>query len=152
MAEELFIPKLGQTVEEVTLIEWTAKDGEKVRAGQGVLKVETDKAVFDVEATGSGYLHVGPFETGEVIPVLTVVAIIGKKDDAFRDNGRPEPAPQAVENADSTPESEPMTAQNSADWIFASPIARKMAQKHNIDLAAITPTGRRGKTHHSSRC
>ena len=60
MAEELFIPKLGQTVEEVTLIEWTAKDGEKVRAGQAVLKVETDKAVFDVEATDSGYLHIGP--------------------------------------------------------------------------------------------
>ena len=145
MAEELFIPKLGQTVEEVTLIEWTAKDGEKVRAGQAVLKVETDKAVFDVEATGSGYLHIGPFEAGEVIPVLTVVAVIGKKEDAFQSNGHQEPAPQAVETANGAPESDPMTAANGADWIFASPIARKMAQENNIDLSAISPTGRHGK-------
>ena len=138
MVEELFIPKLGQTVEEVTLIEWTAKDGEKVRAGQAVLKVETDKAVFDVEATDSGYLHIGPFKTGEVVPVLTVVAVIGKKEDAFQSNGHPE-------TTGSTPESRPLNAPNSADWIFASPIARKMAQEHNIDLNNITPTGRNGK-------
>ena len=50
MAEELFIPKLGQTVEEVTLINWLVKDGDKVEQGQEVLEVETDKAVFNVEA------------------------------------------------------------------------------------------------------
>ena len=54
MAEELFIPKLGQTVEEVTLLNWLVKDGDKVEQGQEVLEVETDKAVFNVEAVDSG--------------------------------------------------------------------------------------------------
>jgi len=64
MAEELFIPKLGQTVEEVTLLNWLVKDGDKVEQGQEVLEVETDKAVFNVEAVESGYIHIGPFKAG----------------------------------------------------------------------------------------
>ena len=63
MAEELFIPKLGQTVEEVTLLNWLVKDGEKVEQGQEVLEVETDKAVFNVEAVESGYIHIGPLQS-----------------------------------------------------------------------------------------
>ena len=61
MAEELFIPKLGQTVEEVTIINWHVVDGDQVEQGQEVLEVETDKAVFDVEATDDGYIHIGPY-------------------------------------------------------------------------------------------
>src|SRR5512133_2023374 len=83
MAVELFIPKLGQTVEEVTLVSWLIEDGAKVSFGQEVMEVETDKAVFPVEANGKGYIHLGPYQPGEVLPVLTVVAIIGKEMDQF---------------------------------------------------------------------
>ncbi len=60
MAIEFFIPKLGQTVEEVTIIDWLVKDGEHVEQGQSVLEVETDKAVFPVEANASGVIHWDP--------------------------------------------------------------------------------------------
>ena len=83
MAEELFIPKLGQTVDEVTLINWLVKDGNKVEQGQGVLEVETDKAVFTVEAAADGFIHIGPYKAGDVVPNLTVVALIGKADEKF---------------------------------------------------------------------
>jgi len=83
MAEDLFIPKLGQTVEEVVLINWLIKDGAKVDFGDPVLEVETDKAIFNVEANAKGFIHFGPFEIGETVPVLTVVATIGKEDEAF---------------------------------------------------------------------
>ncbi len=84
MAEEIFIPKLGQTVEEVTLIKWLVPDGSKVEQGQELLEVETDKAVFTVEATGKGYLHIDPqYKEGSVVPVLTVVGIIGKQTDTI---------------------------------------------------------------------
>lgn len=145
MAEELFIPKLGQTVEEVTLIEWHVQDGEKVQAGQEVLKVETDKAVFDVEATAGGYIHIGPFQPGQVVPVLTVVAVIGKAEDRFE---KPVESPARTEATGTTPhptEDEPQPANGSAAWIFASPIARKMASEHGINLAEVTPTGKNGK-------
>ncbi len=83
MAVEFFIPKLGQTVEEVTIIDWLVKDGEHVEQGQSVLEVETDKAVFPVEANASGVIHLGPFKKGDVVPVITTVALIGKPDDHF---------------------------------------------------------------------
>ena len=98
MSEEFFIPKLGQTVEEVTLVTWLVKDGEKVSQGQGVMEVETDKAVFPVEANAKGYIHLGPFNEGDVLPVLTVVAIIGKEDDKFEVKG----SVPAVAEIDST--------------------------------------------------
>ncbi len=51
MAKEVFIPKLGQTMEEARLVKWLVEDGAKVDEGQGILDVETDKAVFTVEST-----------------------------------------------------------------------------------------------------
>jgi pyruvate dehydrogenase E2 component (dihydrolipoamide acetyltransferase) len=83
MAEEFFIPKLGQTVEEVTLVSWLVEDGAKVSQGQPVMEVETDKAIFPVEANARGVIHIGPFKEGMVLPVLTVVAVIGKPEDKF---------------------------------------------------------------------
>ncbi len=87
MAEELFIPKLGQTVEEVTLVKWLVEDGARVTQGQEVLEVETDKAIFPVEAKPRGVIHIGPYKEGKVLPVLTVVAIIGKPEDKFEAQG-----------------------------------------------------------------
>ncbi len=83
MAEELFIPQLGQTVEEVVLINWLVEDGASVDFGTPVLEVETDKAIFTVEANAKGYLHKGPHAMGITVPVLTVVATIGKQDELF---------------------------------------------------------------------
>jgi pyruvate/2-oxoglutarate dehydrogenase complex dihydrolipoamide acyltransferase (E2) component len=74
MATEVFIPKLGQTVEQVTLVKWLLPDGSKITQGQEILEVETDKAIFPVEAGGKGYLHIGPYKEGDIVPVLTVVA------------------------------------------------------------------------------
>ena len=90
MAKEVFLPKLGQTVEEVTLVKWLVEDGAKVEKGQEILEVETDKAVFTVEATAKGTIHMGDFKEGEVLPVLTVVAIIGKPDEKFSPTGAEE--------------------------------------------------------------
>jgi pyruvate/2-oxoglutarate dehydrogenase complex dihydrolipoamide acyltransferase (E2) component len=78
---------LGQTVEEVTLVGWLVKDGEKISQGQAVMEVETDKAVFPVEANAKGYIHLGPYKEGDVLPVLTVVAVIGKQEDKFEVSG-----------------------------------------------------------------
>ena len=83
MAVEVYIPKFGQTVEEVKLLQWLAEDGAAVKKGQEILEIETDKTTFFVEAEGAGTLHRGPYQVDQTIPVLTVVAIIGAKDEAF---------------------------------------------------------------------
>jgi pyruvate/2-oxoglutarate dehydrogenase complex dihydrolipoamide acyltransferase (E2) component len=100
VATELFIPQLGQTVEEVTLVGWLVADGSKVDFGDPVLDVETDKAVFPVEANGKGYIHTGPFKEGDVVPVLTIVATIGKQDEVFTPSqAKPDMAVEAASPA-----------------------------------------------------
>jgi len=146
MAEEFFIPKLGQTVEEVTLVNWLVEDGVKVSQGQPVMEVETDKAVFPVEANARGTIHIGPYKEGDILPVLTVVAIIGKPEDKFEVKGTASGAPahDAAIAASAIPAagpSAPSTSSEGNDKSFASPRARRLAAEKNVDLAALTPTG-----------
>jgi pyruvate dehydrogenase E2 component (dihydrolipoamide acetyltransferase) len=126
MAEEFFIPKLGQTVEEVTLVKWLVSDGDKVAHGQEICEVETDKAIFPVEANAKGYFHMGPFKEGEVLPVLTVVGIIGKETDKFEAGaGKVAGEPASSEQGPVSPVQEvtPVTTSASAAPadVFASP-------------------------------
>jgi len=152
MSEDLFIPKLGQTVEEVVLINWLVEDGKKVDFGDPVLEVETDKAVFNVEANGKGYIHIGPYKIGETVPVLTVVATIGKADEPFSpsiDEPKEEVVEEeAVENdAPQKGEIEQVVQLQSAvdrKRTFASPRARKLAAEKRVDLTRVTPTGGEG--------
>jgi pyruvate dehydrogenase E2 component (dihydrolipoamide acetyltransferase) len=153
MAEEFFIPKLGQTVEEVTLLQWVVQDGDKVEHGQEVLEVETDKTTFMVEANAEGYIHIGPYGEGDVVPVLEVVAIIGDQDDEFvsqaLDAGAEQPAETEV-SAETQAVSEPALGDgrdggrnggHNGGRIFASPRARKLAGEKGVDLAFVSPTG-----------
>lgn len=147
MAKELFIPKLGQTVEEVRLVRWLVEDGARVEQGQEVLEVETDKAVFAVESPAKGYLHRGPFAEDMVLPVLTVVAVVGKQDEKFPASGAPvESAPAAAQPSGETPSAPEVSAHSheptqGSGRVFASPRARKLAAEENVDLSKVTPTG-----------
>jgi pyruvate dehydrogenase E2 component (dihydrolipoamide acetyltransferase) len=141
MAEEFFIPKLGQTVEEVTLVRWLVEDGARVDRGQEVMEVETDKAVFPVEAPAKGILHIGPYKDGDVIPVLTVVAVIGKPDDKFEVKGLATAVPEVASAPAETAAPAAAPAVQEAGQVFASPRARKTAAEKRVDLAQVTPTG-----------
>ena len=148
MAEEVFIPKLGQTVEEVTLINWLVKEGDKVETGQGILEVETDKAVFTVESSADGIIHIGPYKVGDVIPNLIVVAVIGKAEDKFMVKQSTINAVKAEVHADQlTAQEQPSlltVSQSEANKIFISPRARKLADEKKVDISRITPTGGEG--------
>jgi pyruvate dehydrogenase E2 component (dihydrolipoamide acetyltransferase) len=148
MAEEVFIPKYGQTVEEVTLIKWMADDGAQVKKGQELLEIETDKTNFTVEAEANGFLHRGPYTEGQVIPVLTVVAIIGKADEKFVGGALAAGAaevegPAAFGAALAERAAEAVTV-SEAGKVFASPRARKLAGETGVDVAEVTPTGGEG--------
>jgi pyruvate dehydrogenase E2 component (dihydrolipoamide acetyltransferase) len=148
MTEEVFIPKYGQTVEEVTLIKWMTSDGAPVKKGQEIVEIETDKTNFTVEAEANGFLHRGPYTEGQVIPVLTVVAIIGKEDEKFAAGTVAEETAEAV----TAVEVEAVPAEKATDVattgapgkVFASPRARKLAAEKGVRLAEVTPTGGEG--------
>ncbi len=151
MAKDVFIPKLGQTMEEVTFLNLQVKDGDKVEKGQTILEVETDKAVFPVESTASGIVHLGPFQPGQVIPVLQVVAIVGLAEDIFISSTPAVPIEEGarpVEMADtsvSTSAASSLSAPASSDSAFISPRAKKLAAESHIDWTRIQPTGNEGK-------
>jgi pyruvate dehydrogenase E2 component (dihydrolipoamide acetyltransferase) len=148
MAEEVFIPKYGQTVEEVTLIKWLAADGAQVKKGQEILEIETDKTNFTLEAEANGFLHRGPYAEGQIVSVLAVVAIIGKEDEKFAAGS---PATDAVgaegaAAAEATPRAKTteVAIPGEAGRVFASPRARKLATEKGVDLTEVPPTGGEG--------
>ncbi|HET59523.1 MAG TPA: 2-oxo acid dehydrogenase subunit E2, partial [Chloroflexi bacterium] len=153
MAKELFIPKLGQTVEEVTLVKWLRSDGDAVKRGDEVLEVETDKAIFPVEANGNGVLHLGPYNAGDVLPILTVVAIIGKADEVFNTTvvSGGEDAQELTEEmttaelVSSDGRTESSSPGVSGEKLFASPRAKKTANELGVDLSYVIATGENGK-------
>ena len=148
MATEFYIPKLGQTVEEVTIIGWLVEDGVKIRRGDELIEVETDKAVFPVEANGKGFLHKGPFKAGDVVPVLTVVGIIGVEDEVFKasieTNEATEEATTDIEQIETNAIEEIKVVEIDGDRIVASPRARKAARENIVDLTKVTATGENG--------
>lgn len=152
MAEDLFIPKFGQTVDEVVLINWLVEDGAKVDFGDPVLEVETDKAIFTVEANGKGIIRFGPYKMGETVPILTVVATIGKASESFSPSSETliegeEPETEKVSEEPETavaiePPKESLTP--AREKVFASPRAKKLAREEGVDISRITPTGGEG--------
>jgi pyruvate dehydrogenase E2 component (dihydrolipoamide acetyltransferase) len=148
MAVEVYIPKFGQTVEEVKLLQWLAEDGAAVKKGQEILEIETDKTTFFVEAEGAGTLHRGPYQVDQTIPVLTVVAIIGAKDEAFKAEAKVEAEAETEVKAEvkAEPEVASTLALTSTSKFAVSPRARKLAAEKGVDLttAGITPTGGEG--------
>jgi pyruvate dehydrogenase E2 component (dihydrolipoamide acetyltransferase) len=148
MAEEVFIPKYGQTVEEVTIVQWFAEDGAPVKKGQELLEIETDKTTFTVEAEAAGTLHRGPYAQDQVVPVLSVVAIIGRPDETFAAPGAPAaaaateiPASGVAAGAAAAPATDSPAEAITAGRVFVSPRARKLATERGVDIHHLTPTG-----------
>jgi len=148
MVTEVILPKLGQTMEEGTIVEWLKQEGEPVQRGELLLMVETDKATLEVEAPAKGFLRRILVPAGQTIPVLTVVALITKTADEdisayelpFRVSGPEFRVDEAAEPPTLKPETlKPETR------IFASPRARRLAREKGIDLALVTGTAPNGR-------
>ena len=77
MAQELVMPKLGNTVESVVIIEWRKNVGDSVDVGEAICEVETDKATVEVEAETAGTLLARLYEADDEVPVLVPFAVVG---------------------------------------------------------------------------
>ena len=157
MITEIIMPKMGQTMEEGTITSWVKKEGEHVERGEVFLIIETDKTEIEVEAAFTGTLRKILRQEGEIVPVLTVIALAGDPDEplppldkylgeAARVGTPTAPtaevtavAPQPI--APPTPESaKPLRGQP-----VASPRAKKLAKSLMIPLAVIRGTGPGGR-------
>jgi pyruvate dehydrogenase E2 component (dihydrolipoamide acetyltransferase) len=89
MPTPIVMPRQGNTVESCVLIEWKKKKGDPVAVNDIICEVETDKAVFELESPVDGILLDVFFDEGDEIPVLTNIAVVGKKNETY-DDLRPE--------------------------------------------------------------
>lgn len=151
MATPVMMPRQGQSVESCILGQWYKEVGEEVSEGDILFSYETDKASFEEEAKESGILLATFFEEGDEIPVLTNVAVIGKKGESIEEfkPGVPEEtgekAPEEIaEEAPKVIEFEVEEDQAGAR-IRISPLARNMAEKMGVDIQALKGTGPHGR-------
>ena len=87
MPAEITMPQLSDTMTEGTIVKWNKKEGDKVRAGEEIAEVETDKATMPMEAFESGTVAVIMLKEGEKVPVgglLAVIATASEKPEEVR--------------------------------------------------------------------
>src|SRR5215467_7641687 len=110
---ELHMPKMGDSMEEGTILRWMKKEGDTVAVDEPIAEVETDKANVEIPAEEAGTLSKIVVHEGETVAVGAVIAIIGGAS-AGSNNGA-EAAPKPVESAKSTPKSEPSFSTPASD-------------------------------------
>jgi pyruvate dehydrogenase E2 component (dihydrolipoamide acetyltransferase) len=132
MPIEVILPKLEMAQESATIIEWLKQEGDSVEKGEPLLMMETDKVTFELEAPGSGLLAVIRGELGVEIPVTTIIAYL-------LEPGEQVPVAEAPQ-----PQDDEMVVTTQVQ-INASPVARRLASQHGIDLSTIAGSGSRGQ-------
>jgi pyruvate dehydrogenase E2 component (dihydrolipoamide acetyltransferase) len=158
MATNILMPALSPTMTEGTLARWLKKEGENVKAGDVIAEIETDKATMEVEAVDEGVLGKILVADGTAgVKVNEPIAVLVEAGEAVPSGGaaKAAPAPAKVElpKAESVapvpaaPPAKPSVNGHaqSGDRLFASPLARRMAEQAGIDLHSVKGTGPNGR-------
>jgi pyruvate dehydrogenase E2 component (dihydrolipoamide acetyltransferase) len=166
---EVIMPKMGDAMEAGTLSTWLKSEGDEVEIGDVLAEIETDKATMELTAEDAGILQEIIASEGDAVPVGEAIAVIvgegeeapprreaKQAEDGARGDGVDE-APAATATEAEAPEEQegkapedeeggPSPAERSADGrVRASPIVRRLAGEHNIDLSGIQGTGPAGR-------
>ncbi|MGA0607146.1 pyruvate dehydrogenase complex dihydrolipoamide acetyltransferase [Phenylobacterium sp. VNQ135] len=164
---DILMPALSPTMEEGTLAKWHVKKGDQVRSGDVIAEIETDKATMEVEAVDEGVVsEILVAEGSEGVKVNTPIARLqGEGGAAAAPPPAPkaEPAPAPTPQTDSArasreqatdpvakaaPAAPPAAAPAKAEGgerIFASPLARRLAEQKGLDLSAVKGSGPHGR-------
>ena len=151
------MPKLSDTMEEGTVLEWKKADGDQVKKGEVLAEVESDKASFEIEAEADGVLSI-VVDKGKPVPVGQVIAHIGEageaapartekkpgppKAEAKREEPRPQPKAAEPERPEPPVDARPAPTDGAQR---ASPLARRLAAEMGVDLAAVKGSGPEGR-------
>jgi pyruvate dehydrogenase E2 component (dihydrolipoamide acetyltransferase) len=159
MPIDILMPALSPTMTEGNLAKWVKQEGDAVKAGDVICEIETDKATMEVEAVDEGTLaKIIVAEGTQGVKVNEVIALLleeGESADAASKAPAPKPAP-----APESPKTEPAKAEapkpaaasdvraaptDHGDRVFATPLARRMAEQAGVDLAGVKGSGPNGR-------
>ena len=160
MAEVIRMPRLSDTMVEGVIISWSKKVGDKIKPGDVLAEVETDKATMELESYNEGTLLYIGVDAGKAVKVEGVIAVIGKEGEEFQSllesssAASPAPAassPTAAETPAPTatapaPVATPAPVASSSDnRVKASPLAKKIAADKGIDIHTMVGSGDGGR-------
>jgi pyruvate dehydrogenase E2 component (dihydrolipoamide acetyltransferase) len=153
MPATVLMPALSPTMEKGKLAKWLKKEGDKVKSGDVLAEIETDKATMEVEAVDEGTLGkiMVAEGTDDVLVNTPIAVILGEGEKAGDVTASPVAAPASKPAAAApTPKAAPVTSptaapQSSGQRIFVSPLARRLAKEKGINLSTIKGTGPHGR-------
>jgi 2-oxoglutarate dehydrogenase E2 component (dihydrolipoamide succinyltransferase) len=155
------MPQMGESIFEGTITKWLKKPGDKVERDEPLFEISTDKVDAEIPSPSAGVLKEIKVGEGQTVPIQTVVAVI---DGAGSAAAAPVSAPAAAKAAPQAPAAAapppaarpaapapaaaspaPAAPQRTSERIHSSPLVRRMAAEHGIDLMTIPGTGAGGR-------
>jgi pyruvate dehydrogenase E2 component (dihydrolipoamide acetyltransferase) len=142
VAYEFKLPDLGEGLTEGEVARWLVSEGDEVAEDQPLVEIQTDKTTVEIPSPAAGKVAQILVEEGKVVPVGTILVVIGEDGAAaeppVRDSG-------PGEGARGNREVPPATRGASSERIRATPLVRRLAQEHGVDLDSLTGTGPQGR-------
>jgi pyruvate dehydrogenase E2 component (dihydrolipoamide acetyltransferase) len=174
MAVDIVMPQMGESIFEGTITKWLKKPGDKVERDEPLFEISTDKVDAEIPSPSAGVLKEIKVGEGKTVPIQTVVGVIDAAGDGAGAAKAAAPAPAAkapepAKAAATAPASKPAVAappppaaksaatapaasgqatppsRTAGERIHSSPLVRRMAKEHGIDLAAVPGTGAGGR-------
>ena len=169
MAVDVVMPQMGESIFEGTITKWLKKPGDKVERDEPLFEISTDKVDAEIPSPSAGVLKEIKILEGQTVPIQTIVAVIDGAGSAAA--SAPAPAAASAPAKAATPEPAPAAASAPApvparpvapaapavsasaaagaptttERIHSSPLVRRMAKEHDIDLATLEGTGAGGR-------
>jgi pyruvate dehydrogenase E2 component (dihydrolipoamide acetyltransferase) len=167
MAVDVVMPQMGESIFEGTITKWLKKPGDKVERDEPLFEISTDKVDAEIPSPSAGVLKEIKIPEGQTVPIQTIVAVIDGAAGASASVPAPaaakpapapaqqppapaaaKPTPPAPAAAPAPPASTPAAAPASGtgtERIHSSPLVRRMAKEHGIDLTSLEGTGAAGR-------
>ncbi len=158
MATDVVMPQMGESIFEGTITKWLKKPGDKVERDEPLFEISTDKVDAEIPSPSAGVLKEIKVSEGQTVPIQTVVAVIDGAGSAVAAPAAAAPAPvkaaapaaavvvPAPRSAAAAPAQTGASApQRTGERIHSSPLVRRMAAEHGIDLTTVPGTGAGGR-------
>ena len=145
MATKVFVPRLGEGVDEGTVTKWLKQEGDSVNELEPLLEVNTDKVDTEIPAPATGTVLKIVMQEGIAAKVGELLAIIGKPGESVDVSSAPVTIESKVESRKSGVQPSTFDLRPSTDLGFISPVVAKIAAEHGVDLSQINGTGLNGR-------
>src|SRR5262245_45463707 len=136
MAYEFKLPDLGEGLTEGEIARWLVSEGQEIAEDDPLVEVQTDKTTVEIPSPAAGKVARILVEEGKVVPVGTVLVVIGEDGAAPVEEAQPRAEPATTAPAAARPQGEK---------VRATPLVRRMAEELGVDLATVEATGPQGR-------